>query len=120
APRAPRPAPLSPGRERWGWSRSGSCSCRRGIAHPAQLDLREDHDVTNGKANDARDPMPDTRAPDDERRVINLTPTGPNTAAETLPPTPPTFYEQVGGERTFRELVAHFYRGVAEDPVLRP
>ena len=31
-----------------------------------------------------------------------------------------TFYEQVGGEPTFRRLVAAFYRGVAEDPLLRP
>jgi hemoglobin len=32
----------------------------------------------------------------------------------------PTFYELVGGEETFRRLVARFYAGVAEDPVLRP
>jgi hemoglobin len=31
-----------------------------------------------------------------------------------------TFYEQVGGEPTFRRLVKAFYQGVAEDPVLRP
>jgi hemoglobin len=31
-----------------------------------------------------------------------------------------TFYEQVGGEDTFRRLVHRFYEGVAEDPVLRP
>lgn len=31
-----------------------------------------------------------------------------------------TFYEQVGGEETFRRLVRRFYQGVAEDPVLRP
>ncbi len=31
-----------------------------------------------------------------------------------------TYYEAVGGEETFRRLVAHFYRGVATDPVLRP
>jgi hemoglobin len=31
-----------------------------------------------------------------------------------------TFYEQVGGEETFTRLVAAFYRGVAEDEVLRP
>jgi hemoglobin len=30
-----------------------------------------------------------------------------------------TFYEQVGGEETFRRLVHRFYRGVAEDPELR-
>lgn len=31
-----------------------------------------------------------------------------------------TFYEQVGGHETFARLVAEFYRGVADDPVLRP
>ena len=31
-----------------------------------------------------------------------------------------TFYEAVGGEPTFRKLVAKFYEGVATDPVLRP
>ena len=31
-----------------------------------------------------------------------------------------TFYEQVGGEPTFRKLVSEFYAGVATDPVLRP
>ncbi|WP_344562215.1 globin [Streptomyces axinellae] len=31
-----------------------------------------------------------------------------------------TFYEQVGGEDTFRRLVRRFYQGVAEDPLLRP
>lgn len=31
-----------------------------------------------------------------------------------------TFYEQVGGEQTFRRLVRRFYLGVAEDPLLRP
>lgn len=31
-----------------------------------------------------------------------------------------TFYEAVGGEPTFRKLVAEFYAGVATDPVLRP
>lgn len=30
-----------------------------------------------------------------------------------------TFYEQVGGEETFRRLVHRFYEGVAEDPLLR-
>jgi hemoglobin len=30
-----------------------------------------------------------------------------------------TFYEAVGGEETFRRLVARFYQGVAGDPVLR-
>ena len=31
-----------------------------------------------------------------------------------------TFYEAVGGEATFRRLVARFYAGVRTDPVLRP
>jgi hemoglobin len=31
-----------------------------------------------------------------------------------------TFYHAVGGEPTFRRLVAGFYRRVATDPVLRP
>ncbi|GAA0431281.1 globin [Streptomyces luteireticuli] len=31
-----------------------------------------------------------------------------------------TFYEQVGGEATFRRLTRRFYEGVAADPLLRP
>ncbi|QDZ16674.1 globin [Humibacter ginsenosidimutans] len=31
-----------------------------------------------------------------------------------------TFYEQVGGHETFQRLVDGFYRGIADDPVLRP
>jgi hemoglobin len=31
-----------------------------------------------------------------------------------------TFFEQVGGEETFRRLVRRFYQGVAQDPLLRP
>jgi hemoglobin len=31
-----------------------------------------------------------------------------------------TFYATIGGEDTFRRLVAGFYQRVAEDPVLRP
>jgi hemoglobin len=31
-----------------------------------------------------------------------------------------TFYDAVGGDPTFRRLVAGFYRRVADDPVLRP
>ena len=30
------------------------------------------------------------------------------------------FFERVGGEETFRRLVAKFYEGVATDPILRP
>ena len=32
----------------------------------------------------------------------------------------PAFFDRVGGEPTFRRLVAAFYRGVATDPLLRP
>ncbi|MCW2696487.1 MAG: glbO [Modestobacter sp.] len=35
-------------------------------------------------------------------------------------PSPGSFYAEVGGAPTFRALVAHFYAGVREDPVLRP
>ncbi|MBA3338264.1 MAG: globin [Geodermatophilaceae bacterium] len=31
-----------------------------------------------------------------------------------------TFYDEVGGHHTFLRLVAHFYAGVAVDPILRP
>ena len=31
-----------------------------------------------------------------------------------------TFYEEIGGEETFRRIVAKFYEGVAGDVVLRP
>jgi hemoglobin len=31
----------------------------------------------------------------------------------------PTLYDLVGGEETFRRLVARFYQGVRDDPVLR-
>lgn len=33
---------------------------------------------------------------------------------------PRQFYAEVGGEETFRKLVARFYAEVARDPVLRP
>ena len=32
----------------------------------------------------------------------------------------PGFYERVGGQKTFNELVSHFYALVAVNPVLRP
>ena len=40
----------------------------------------------------------------------------------TPEPARPTdsFFVAVGGEATFRQLVAHFYAGVRDDPVLRP
>jgi hemoglobin len=31
-----------------------------------------------------------------------------------------TFYEEIGGFETFQRIVARFYEGVAQDPVLRP
>ncbi len=33
---------------------------------------------------------------------------------------PENFYEAVGGEETFRQLVGRFYQLVREDPILRP
>jgi hemoglobin len=41
-------------------------------------------------------------------------------SADGTGPEGSTFFDQVGGEPTFRRLVATFYAGVAEDPVLRP
>jgi hemoglobin len=35
-------------------------------------------------------------------------------------PSAPSFYDEIGGEPTFRRLVGHFYAAVREDPVLRP
>jgi hemoglobin len=32
----------------------------------------------------------------------------------------PSFYDEIGGHDTFVRLVHEFYRGVADDPVLRP
>jgi hemoglobin len=40
--------------------------------------------------------------------------------AMILQPAATTFYAAVGGAQTFHRLVAHFYAGVAEDPLLRP
>jgi hemoglobin len=31
-----------------------------------------------------------------------------------------TFYEKVGGQKTFSQLISHFYALVAVDPILRP
>jgi hemoglobin len=31
-----------------------------------------------------------------------------------------SFFEQIGGTATFERLVASFYRGIADDPLLRP
>jgi hemoglobin len=31
-----------------------------------------------------------------------------------------TFYERAGGEKTFNDLVSHFYALVAVNPILRP
>jgi hemoglobin len=35
-------------------------------------------------------------------------------------PSARTFYDEIGGEPTFRALVGTFYAGVREDPILRP
>lgn len=40
--------------------------------------------------------------------------------SDTEPPLAETFYDAVGGAETFRRLVASFYAGVADDPILRP
>ena len=42
--------------------------------------------------------------------------------SETSRPLPSagSFYDEIGGEQTFRTLVAHFYGAVREDPILRP
>ena len=42
------------------------------------------------------------------------------TAAASPAPPPRPLFEAAGGEPTFRRLVARFYAGVREDPVLRP
>ncbi|WP_374582777.1 globin [Frankia sp. CiP3] len=62
------------------------------------------------------DPVPriTPTARDPARRIVNVT-QRPSIARPT-----DTFYDAVGGEETFRRLVAHFYAGVAEDPLLRP
>jgi hemoglobin len=39
---------------------------------------------------------------------------------DPIPARADTFYEAVGGEKTFRRLVETFYAGVADDPELRP
>ena len=44
----------------------------------------------------------------------------PNPAAPADDVDSPSLYERVGGEDTFRDLVAQFYARVAVDPILRP
>ena len=46
--------------------------------------------------------------------------TDPQSDPQATDASPLTFYETVGGRETFERLVAEFYRGVADDPVLRP
>ena len=41
-------------------------------------------------------------------------------AGENGQPVLRTFYDEIGGHDTFVRLVDEFYRGVADDPVLRP
>ena len=43
----------------------------------------------------------------------------PVSAPDDLPTRADSFFAAVGGEQTFRRLVAAFYAGVAEDPELR-
>jgi hemoglobin len=31
-----------------------------------------------------------------------------------------SFYQRIGGEETFEQLVSHFYAQVSQDPILRP
>jgi hemoglobin len=62
------------------------------------------------------EPTPRTTLP------VAGTTNGAAPAAPTSSPTRPsrTFYDEVGGHETFVRLVDAFYRGVAEDPVLKP
>lgn len=61
-------------------------------------------------------PQSPSSAPGPPRRPANVTlRTAPNGPAAVS-----SFYEQVGGRAVFGKLVAEFYRGVADDPVLRP
>lgn len=50
---------------------------------------------------------------------MSETPQTPQTPSSPAP-TPRTPYEEFGGEQFFVDLVADFYQGVAEDPLLRP
>jgi hemoglobin len=44
-----------------------------------------------------------------------------SSAAQSSPSRDPeSFFASIGGEPTFRKLVATFYAGVADDPLLRP
>jgi hemoglobin len=43
----------------------------------------------------------------------------PDSTSDGVPTRADTFFAAVGGEKTFRRLVARFYAGVAEDPELR-
>jgi hemoglobin len=52
--------------------------------------------------------------------TIPIQPTPPRPTSDPGAETASTFYEQVGGRETFRRLVDAFYRGVADDPVLKP
>jgi hemoglobin len=44
----------------------------------------------------------------------------PEVTSQPEPTDPQTFFDAVGGEPTFRKIVARFYAEVAEDEVLRP
>jgi hemoglobin len=49
---------------------------------------------------------------------MNIPPQPVRAAGDPAPDA--SFYDQVGGHATFRRLVDAFYRGVAEDPLLKP
>ena len=74
--------------------------------HPGALPhvVRDEPDVRRGPGDRRR------RRP--ERRLTG--PTGENGAVSS------TFYDEIGGEETITRVVAAFYRGVADDEVLRP
>jgi hemoglobin len=70
-------------------------------------------DMTSPAASEAPQPTPGASGP--------VQPAGvPLRGSEHGAALGPSFYETVGGRDTFARLVAEFYRGVADDPVLRP
>jgi hemoglobin len=66
-------------------------------------------------AGEAREPVtpPEARGP---VRPASL----PLRGSEHGPALGQSFYDSVGGSATFEKLVSEFYRGVADDPVLKP
>lgn len=67
--------------------------------------------------------LPEAAAPGDGGPIQlgGLRSVGRSTGAEEKPDVDPgSVYAQVGGEPTFRRLVAAFYAQVAQDPIMRP